>query len=188
MTLVALAHCLHAARRTVLGALRPGLVLAATLGMLAAMPARAQGFAAPAGEVILTISGTIANTNADGKLALDRALLESLPQHEFATTTIWTEGVITFRGVLLRDLLQAVGAKGATVALTALNDYRISMPAADVTATGPMLAYLMNGAPMSVRQKGPVWLVYPYDADPAFRTEQTYARSIWQLDRIEVLD
>jgi hypothetical protein len=159
--------------------------MAITLG---APPAAAEGFAAPSGPVILTLAGPLARTNAEGALALDRALLETLPQHEFATSTIWTEGVVTFRGVLLRDLLQAAGASGATVTLTALNDYSISMPVADATDEAPLLAFLMDGAPMSVRDKGPVWLVYPYDADAAFRTEQTYARSIWQLDRIEVAD
>lgn len=163
------------------------LLAAAALALVTA-PALADGFAAPAGEVILTLGGSIGQTNAGGALSLDRGLLETLPQHEFATSTIWTDGVVTFRGVLLRDLLQAAGATGGTVTLTALNDYSISMPAADALAEGPLLAFLMNGEPMSVRDKGPVWLVYPYDAAPRFRSEQTYARSIWQLDRIEVHD
>jgi hypothetical protein len=47
-----------------------------------------------------------------------------------------------------------------------------------------MIAYARNGEPMSLREKGPFWLVYNYDADPAFRTETVYSRSIWQLDRI----
>ncbi len=155
---------------------------------LAAAPAVADDFIAPSGEVLLTLSGNIGQTNAEGVLALDMALLETLPQHEFSTSTIWTEGVVNFRGVLLRDLLEAAGATGSTVALTALNDYSIGMPVADATTEAPLLAYLMNGEPMSVREKGPVWLVYPYDADASFRTEETYARSIWQLDRIEVRD
>jgi hypothetical protein len=29
-------------------------------------------------------------------------------------------------------------------------------------------------------------MVFPYDEVEAFQTEQTYARSIWQLDRIDV--
>jgi hypothetical protein len=41
---------------------------------------------------------------------------------------------------------------------------------------------------MSVREKGPIWMIFPYDSVEAFRTEQTYARSIWQLDRIAVTD
>lgn len=170
------------------GSLRRLLAAAAATIALAAGPGLADGFAAPSGEVILTLGGAVGQTNADGALRLDRALLETLPQHEFSTATIWTEGVVTFRGVLLRDLLQAADAQGSTITLTALNDYSISMPAADATGEAPLLAYLMNGAAMPVRDKGPVWLVYPYDSSSAFRTEKTYARSIWQLDRIEVKD
>jgi hypothetical protein len=168
--------------------LRCVLVAAVTVLSLGSGPAPADGFAAPTGEVILTLGGAVAQTNAEGALALDRELLESLPQHEFATSTIWTDGVLTFRGVRFGDLLKAAGASGSTVTLTALNDYSIRMPLADAMVDGPLLAFLMNGEPMSVRDKGPVWLVYPYDADAAFRTEQIYAWSIWQLDRIEVSD
>lgn len=147
--------------------------------------AMAQDFSAPKSDVILTVSGQISQTNGDGTLSLDATQFASLPQHKFTTSTTWTEGTPTFEGVLLKDLIAAVGATGVTITLTALNDYRISMPTADAHDDGPLLAYLMNGKPMSLREKGPVWLVYPYDANADYRTEQAYARSIWQLDRID---
>jgi hypothetical protein len=31
-------------------------------------------------------------------------------------------------------------------------------------------------------------MIFPYDDVEAFRTEQTYARSIWQLDRIVITE
>jgi len=150
--------------------------------------AHAEEMPVPTGEVILTVAGNIALTNGDGTLALDAELFATLPQHEFTTATLWTEGTATYSGVLLRDLLLAVGATGGTVTLTALNDYQISMPAADALEDGPLLANLSDGTPMPVRDKGPVWLIYPYDDVATYRTEQTYARSIWQLTRIEITD
>ena len=166
------------------------LLAAPLLATLVAMPvpAQAEGLPAPSGEVILTVSGAIASTNGDGVLALDAELLASLPQHSLTTSTIWTQGTATYTGVLLADLLAAAGATDGTLTLTALNDYAISMPAADAAADGPLLAYLADGQPMSVRDKGPIWMIYPYDAVAAYRTEQTYARSIWQLNRIEITD
>jgi hypothetical protein len=154
----------------------------------AAHATQAQDMPAPTGEVILTVSGAITTTNGDDVLALDAALFATLPQHSFTTGTIWTEGTATYSGVLLRDLLAAVGATGGTVKLTALNDYEISMPAAEAREDGPLLANLAGGQPMPVRDKGPVWLIYPYDGVAGYRTEQTYARSIWQLNRIEISD
>jgi len=165
---------------------RLALALMVAVGLFSVQTAGAETLAAPEGDVILTVSGAIANTNGDGLARLDMALLDSLPRHSFATSTIWTEGVDTFEGVLLTDLLAALGATGTNIMAKALNDYEIAFPVADATAEGPMLAYRMNGKPMSIREKGPIWMVFPYDDVEAFRTEQTYARSIWQLDRIDV--
>ena len=48
-----------------------------------------------------------------------------------------------------------------------------------------MLAYLMDGKTMSVREKGPLWLIYPFDDNADYRSEETYAHSIWQIARID---
>lgn len=152
---------------------------------LASHLAAAEDFAAPTGEVLLTVSGNIAKSNAsDGTLMLDQTMLEALPQNSFSTSTTWTEGVSKFQGVLIKDLIEAVGATGKTITLTAANDYQITMPMSEVQEDAPLLSFLMNDKVMSLRDKGPVWMVYPYDADPKYRTEETYARSIWQLTQI----
>jgi hypothetical protein len=50
-----------------------------------------------------------------------------------------------------------------------------------------MLALERDGAPMSVRDKGPIWVIYPYDSGSEWRSEQVFSRSIWHLNRIEVM-
>lgn len=156
------------------------------------LAAPADGFGAdlatPAGRPVLTISGNISRTNGDGVAAFDIAMLEALPSHTIQTTTIWTDGVQTLTGVPLKALLDEVGAAGRTLRATAINDYAIEIPMSDAVEGGPVVSYLRNGALMPVRDKGPLWIVYPYDDDPAFRTEVIYSRSIWQLNRIEVVD
>ncbi|NBZ89630.1 molybdopterin-dependent oxidoreductase [Stagnihabitans tardus] len=152
------------------------------------LSARAEEVAAPKGEVLLTLSGSLEQTNVDGTLQLDQAMLEALPQTEFTTSTTWTSGTPTFKGVLLKDLIAAVGAKGGTVTLQAVNDYAVTMPLADVGPEAPLLAFLMDGETMSLRDKGPIWMVYPYDSNEKFRTEETYSRSIWQLTQIIFAD
>jgi hypothetical protein len=153
-----------------------------------AFAATANELPAPAGEVILTVTGAIGVTNAEGEARFDLDLLKSLPQHSFATSTIWTDGINTYSGVLLKDLLAAVGATGATINATALNDYQISFPAADVADDAPLVAYLVDGEPMSVRDKGPLWLIFPFDSNAAYRTEESYSRSIWQMDRLSLAE
>jgi hypothetical protein len=142
---------------------------------------------APSGDVVLAVTGAITVTNAEGQALFDRAMLEALDPSEFATTTVWTDGATTFVGVSLTDLLDTVGAEGTVLRATAINDYTVEIPVADAVEGGPIVAYLMNGRPMSLREKGPLWVVYPYDSTPAYQNETIYARSIWQLDRIEVV-
>lgn len=160
--------------------------VAACLLVLSA-PAPASELAAPAGEVVLTITGQVAHSNADGAARFDIAMLKALPATSFTTGTIWTAGPSEFTGVELDDLLAHVGAEGATLSAIALNDYRVEIPTAEAKDGGPIVAYALDGKPMSRREKGPLWIVYPFDGNADYRTETTYSRSIWQLDRIEVM-
>lgn len=146
----------------------------------------AQPLGTPAGEVVLTVSGEIAVTNRDGAAVFDRAMLEAMGPETFTTSTSWTEGPQEFTGVLLRNLLDAVGATGGTLRASAVNDYAVDIPVSDAVDGGPIVAYLLGGEQMSVRDKGPLWLVYPYDSRREYRSEVIYSRSIWQLERIEV--
>lgn len=160
-------------------------VLASLFALGLAAPALAERFAAPSSEVLLTITGAIAERNVGDALQLDRDQLSALPQTSFTTSTTWTSGTPTFTGVLLKDLVAAIGASGGTITLTASNDYSVTMPLADAGDEAPLLAILMDGKPMSLRDKGPVWMVYPYDAGEDFRTEQALSRSVWQLTTLD---
>jgi hypothetical protein len=127
-----------------------------------------------------------ATTNEVTCLTLDD--LKQLGATELETSTIWTEGVHQFTGVLLSDLLGYLGAQGSQIEATAINDYSITIPVSDAVDGGPIVAYLMNGETMSRRDKGPLWIVYPFDSDAKYRTETIYSRSIWQLNKIAVME
>lgn len=148
----------------------------------------AETLPAPEGPVLLTVSDNIAVTNVGETAQFDLAMLQALGETEIVTDTIWTPGTHRFTGVLLDTLLGAVGAQGARLQATAINDYTVEIPATDATAQGPIIAYAMDGKPMSRRDKGPLWVIYPYAADPQYRTEVIYSRSIWQLDRMTVVE
>jgi hypothetical protein len=153
---------------------------------LLAAPVAAQLQEAGADEpAVLTIYGALADGGEE--VVLDYQDLETLPVVRFRTETIWTTGVKEFTGVPLAALLEAVEAEGRIVRLHALNDYRVDIPVEEITPEAPIVAYQMDGNVMPVRGKGPLWLVYPYDSAPEYQTEVVFARSIWQLNRIEVL-
>ena len=152
-----------------------------------AAPAEAGTLPAPSDTVLLTVTGAIGITNDDGAAKLDRAMLEAMPATTIRTTTIWTDGVQEFTGVSLHDFVAAMEIDGdATLHTIALNDYAVDIPASDAVEGGPVIAYENNGEPMSVRDKGPLWVVYPYNDTAAYRSEVIYSRSIWQLDRFHV--
>jgi hypothetical protein len=142
----------------------------------------------PKGPVILTVAGDIRCTNVGPEAQFDRSMIESLGPVTLRTTTIWTEGVQEFTGVPLARVLEVVEAGGGMIDALAINDYWAEIPVSDATESGPILAYLMNGQPMSRRDKGPLWVIYPYDADPSLHSEDIYARSVWQLRRMEIRD
>ena len=152
-----------------------------TLTCAAGVSAQDNGTTDP---ILLTISGDV--HAAEKPLTFDREALMALPVTTIETSTIWTEGTHSFTGVALSDLMNLLGVDGGTLLATAINDYTVEIPVSDAVEGGPIVAYLMDGAEMQVRDKGPLWIVYPYDANADYRSEVIYARSIWQLDRIEV--
>jgi len=140
----------------------------------------------PAGRVILEIAGKVANTNQPGVAAFDLAALEALPSRDVKTTTPWTEGETTFTGVRLRDLLEKVGASGTEISAIALNDYKVTIPVEDAQKHDVIIAYQRDGKAMPVREKGPLWVMYPFSENPVLKNDLYYARCIWQLKRMEV--
>ncbi|MCD1636947.1 oxidoreductase [Martelella mediterranea] len=165
------------------------IFVAVLVQLLLLAPARADELQQPAGRVILEVSGKIGVTNTVDSIAeFDLSMLDSLPQTHFRTSTIWTNGVHEFSGVELVVLLDALDADGTSLVMTALNDYAIDMPTSEAVEGGPILATRVDGEPLSVREKGPIWLVFPFDQKPEYKTEVTYSRSIWQMKTIRVED
>jgi len=166
-------------RRFLLAA--PALVLGA--GAPHAQPAP---LPSPTGPVVLTVTGRIARTNAPGAARFDRAMLAALPQGSFTGETPWTKGRVSFTGPLGAALLDEVGAKGSVLKVVALNDYASEVPVEDFRRHPVILATHRDGTEMAVRDKGPVWIIYPMDRVPSLRNPEVYHRSVWQIRDIEV--
>ncbi|AKS47160.1 hypothetical protein SAMN05444287_3203 [Octadecabacter temperatus] len=140
-----------------------------------------------ASQDVLALQVTPSETSSD-IIEFSLEELDAFEQVEFTTTTIWTDGETQFSGVSLRALLENIDASGTTIEMVALNDYSVTMPISDLEDSAPIIATRMDGSIMSVRDKGPFWVVFPYDSDPKYSTEVTFARSIWQLNRLNVID
>jgi len=155
--------------------------------LLTAGVAQSYDFPRPTGPVLLTVTGMPGEANPEGGVAFDAAMLAALPQHRIETSTPWTDGRNLFEGVLLADVIDFVGAGDArSFRAVALNDYEIVTPVSEAIENGALLAMRMDGKPLTRRDKGPIWIVYPRDDKPDIQDERHDARWVWQLTRIEI--
>lgn len=148
--------------------------------------AAAEPLAKPTGKPILVISGKISNTNVGDTAQFDRGMLEAMGLVTVETTNPWYDGRVRFEGVSMDKLMSLVGAKGTKVTAVALNDYVSSLPLEDFKRFNVILAMKRDGNYMPVRDKGPLFIIYPYDSDPQLQTQTYYTRSAWQVAKLIV--
>ena len=156
------------------------------LPLLLLLSAAVPSWSTSPAEVMLQIEILRGDGVADRRFELTAEDLRAMGHDLILTSTPWTKGVQSFEGVSLHTLLDNLKVSSGKMYMYAVNDYRIEVPITDAQPGGPIIAYENNGLPMPLRDKGPLWLVYPYDAAADFRSETIYSRSIWQLNRIEI--
>ena len=86
----------------------------------------------------------------------------------------------------MNKLMDAVGAKGTSLTVTALNDYATDIPLEDFKNQPVILATKRDGNYMPVRDKGPLFIVYNYDSNAELQHQRFYSRSAWQVARMVV--
>ncbi|QLI81782.1 molybdopterin-dependent oxidoreductase [Chitinibacter fontanus] len=147
------------------------------LGLLMAqLVSAAEASTAP---TILTITGQVKSTETFSLTELDK-----LPQKKMTVQIPWYPEPQTFEGPLLRDVLKLAGAKGKLMKLQALNDYVIEVPMGDAEKYDVIIASRLNGKTMSVREKGPLFVMYPFDRHEELRKTDYFRRCAWQLKQI----
>ena len=137
-------------------------------------------------ETILSVHG---NTTEGGNYSAEYTSAEflALPRVEVVTQNDYVDGLTTFSGPLLRSVFADLGLKETDqIELTALNDFSVTIPASDALNYDVILAVTREGAEMSVRDKGPIWVIYPMSdhselQDPAYNN-----RLIWQLTKMSL--
>jgi hypothetical protein len=99
----------------------------------------------------------------------------------------WYDKPVTYEGVLGSRLLEIIGPpKGAKfLLLRALNDYAARIPVSDFSRWPVMFALKLDGKYMTVREKGPIWIVYPNHLYPELGRQPHTPKWIWQVRDIE---
>ncbi|KQR30052.1 hypothetical protein ASF91_14585 [Rhizobium sp. Leaf155] len=119
-------------------------------------------------------------------IALDLPAMDKMPQTSFSTTTPWHNRVTEFSGVSLKDFLSSTQLSGTKLQIIALNDYEVEADISELQEAGALLATRQNGTIMPVSDKGPVFLVFPFDSRPELQHQTYYSRAVWQIAEINV--
>lgn len=128
-----------------------------------------------------------ATSPAQAVINITEAELLALPQITVRTRTEFTDGVIEFIGPLARDALASIEIGTATsVHLVAENDYAIDVPLSDFINYNVILALKADGKRLSLRDKGPIWLMYPLDDHAELQDPSYNIRLIWQLTKMQL--
>jgi hypothetical protein len=138
----------------------------------------------PDGPPMLTIAGRIGATNQGETAIFDRSMLEEIGIDGFVTATPWYDGRTRFEGVPMARLMQAVRANGSLVTAIALNDYSTDIPMTDFALFGVLLAMRRDGRPMRANDKGPLFIIYPFDSRAELQSRTYYSRSAWSVAQL----
>jgi hypothetical protein len=139
----------------------------------------------PKGPVVLTITGNIERTNVGAQAQFDMEMLEGLGKASIKTRSDVSDKPQLFEGVPLRSVLERVGAKGSAIKALALNDYVGVIPFEDLRFE-PILAMRADGRVLTMRDKGPLWIVYPRDAYKVLDDVRYDSRWVWQLKSLHI--
>jgi hypothetical protein len=116
--------------------------------------------------------------------------LNALPESSITTETPWTKTAATFSGVALKDLLRdlSIDSTQIQIKVIALNNYWSTIPYSEIEQYQPILALKNGGKTMSVRDKGPIWVIYPLSATSQLTNEVLHSRMVWQVATLEIDD
>lgn len=160
-------------------------------------------FAQSAEPGILTLTGKVGTTNRgpldpfrdaylahkdvkfDKAFALTRQALAALPQKTITARAEDWPAAVTLIGPRLEDVLKSAGvAPEATVAVTALDGYTVTLAPKDRAAHDWLLAIAADGKPLAIGGRGPVWMLYGTGDETVSVDDEM--RWVWATYLIEV--
>lgn len=139
---------------------------------------------------VLKVTGKIGVTNTADKKAyvFSFADLKQLGEVKVQATTTYA-GKVVYSGPLMRKIMEVVkvqpGAK--EVLAIGLDGYQVRVPLKDFEQWEVIAANTANGVRMTLETKGPLWLMYPLDANAgALANKVTDVKMVWNLVALKV--
>ncbi|WP_234496956.1 hypothetical protein [Vibrio maritimus] len=133
---------------------------------------------AHAGDLAVKSGGVLLKTYSDSDLS-------NMPQATIDTELPWLDGKNSFTGVNLEEFFaQSNAPLPALITFIALNDYKVTIRQEDIKQYQPIIANRKNGEKMSIRDKGPYWVIFPLSQHPEIDNTDYHAMMIWQLKEV----
>lgn len=128
---------------------------------------------APEGEVILRVTGDIANPNVGDECQFDAALIEQYAINQTIDDP-WMGDGLDYRGILLSKVWELCGGsdEATTATLVAKDGMTVAIAREDLEQWPIMLAYQVGGENLTDDQGGPVKLVFPAEARETYTDDQ----------------
>lgn len=105
-------------------------------------------------------------------------------KYNIETTTRWSNGEkIKYTGVRLIDILGKTENFHFVYAY-GFNNYVSVIPIEKIVKYNPIIAFMANEKIISVKEKGPLWIIFPYDKHPELQTHIAEAWYVWHLNKI----
>ena len=142
-----------------------------------------EGFSAPAGDVILTVTGDIETPNVDDACQFDAELFDQYAIEQTLDDPWMGDGLV-YRGLTLATIWELCGgsAEAEVARLVAKDGMAVEIAAADLMEWPIMIAYQVDGEDLVDELGGPVKLVFPADARETYADEQW----MWWLVEIQI--
>lgn len=135
----------------------------------------------------LLIVNTDPGTSCGSKeLVFSEQQLQALPQKTFKTKHTWATVAQEFSGPLLTDVIQQICPQAKEVYLRSLDQYSVTIDVQKVAKYEAILGLKIDGRPLTVREKGPIWLMINTD-NLNVAAHNLDNMLVWQLYYIRVL-
>ena len=157
----------------------------------------------PNGQVVLTVTGTLSETNQNAPDELDEGffdfhkrdvgragafdigMLEALGTISVMVSYHKWPAKVRLEGPRLDDVLNAVGAPKGTITAIGLDGYTVVISPEELAAQNWILAIKRDGKYLGIGGRGPTWLVYdPPDGKPITNADDS--RWPWAVFLIDV--
>lgn len=113
---------------------------------------------------------------------IDEKYVESI-----STNTPWHDDIAKYTGILIQNFLeQYENGEFSEISISAMNGYTVDADIRTFVNAGAMLVWLMNDAPISVHNKGPIVVIFPWSQNGSLREDIFTSLAVWHVNSIHI--